>query len=302
LKKIKEGATIVPRSVWFVQPVASAYGTNQAKPALETHPEAVKTAKKPWQNIYLKGEVETQYLYATILGRQLLPFGYTDMSLVVLPIEDKPAGLIMVNKEMALGKGHSGLHNWLSKVEELWDKNKKSGNKSTVYQWLDYVGKLSSQHPTGYHTVLFARVGTLLWSCVIKPGEKFEKHLHLPVQGFVADYASNFYQTKEPSEAFYLSGFYNSAYVDKAIKPYQSRGAWGERNISRTPFEVVPIPKYDPADQRHQKLAEISKKCHQKVSMLKLEGKNIGNLRGKVRKALANELAEIDSLVKSILA
>jgi len=32
------------------------------------------------------------------------------------------------------------------------------------------------------------------------------------------------------------------------------------------------------------------------------EGKSIGFLRGKVRKALANELAEIDSLVKSILA
>jgi len=302
LKQIKEGATIVPRSLWFVQPVISAYGTNQAKPALETHPEAQKNAKKPWQNIHLKGDVEAQYLYATILGRELLPFGYTDLSLVVLPIEDKPIGLSMINKEMALGKGHSGLHSWLNQVESFWDTYKKTGNKSTVYQWLDYVGKLTSQHPTGYHTVLFARVGTFLWSCVVQPGEKLEKHLHLPIQGFVADYVSNFYQTKEPCEAYYLSGFLNSAYVDKAIKPYQARGAWGERNISRTPFEVVPIPKFDPAEERHQKLAELSKECHQKVAKLKIEGKNIGNLRGKVRKALATELAEIDKLVKSILS
>ncbi|MFQ5996187.1 MAG: N-6 DNA methylase [Dehalococcoidales bacterium] len=95
LKQIKEGATIVPRSLWFVQPVASAFGINQAKPAIETHPEAQRTAKKPWQNIHLEGEVEAQYLYATILGRQLLPFGYTELSLVVLPMEDKPSGLRM---------------------------------------------------------------------------------------------------------------------------------------------------------------------------------------------------------------
>jgi hypothetical protein len=102
LKQIKEGATIVPRSFWFVQPVASAFGINQAKPAIETHPEAQRTAKKPWQNIHLKGEVEAQYLYATILGRQLLPFGYTELSLVILPLEDKPSGLSMLNKEPAL--------------------------------------------------------------------------------------------------------------------------------------------------------------------------------------------------------
>ena len=64
----------------------------------------------------------------------------------------------------------------------------------------------------------------------------------------------------------------------------------------------MPIPKYDPNNENHKKLAELSKECHQKVALLKLEGKSIGNLRGKVRKALADERAEIDSLVKSILA
>jgi hypothetical protein len=90
--------------------------------------------------------------------------------------------------------------------------------------------------------------------------------------------------------------------VDEAIKPHQTRGQWGARDITRRPFEVVSIPKFDPADDRHQKLAELSKQCHQKVTQLILEGKNIGNLRGKVRQTLSKELAEIDSVVKSILA
>lgn len=299
LKQIKEGATLVPRSLWFVQPVASTYGTNQAKPALETHPEAQKTAKKPWQNIYLKGEVETQYLYATILGRQLLPFGYTDLSLVILPMEDKPTGLSMVNKEMALGKGHSGLHNWLNQTETLWNTQKKVGNKSTVYQWLDYVGKLTSQHPTGYHAVVYNRAGTNLASCVISPPLL---KTGLPVKGFATDADTYYYQTKDDMEAHYLCAFLNAPYVDETIKPHQTRGQWGERDIHRRPFEVVSIPKFDPNDERHQKLAKLSKECHQKVTQLTLEGKSIGFLRGKVRKSLTNELAEIDKLVRDILS
>jgi hypothetical protein len=298
LKQIKEGATIVPRSMWFVQPVTSDYGTNQAKPALQTHPEAAKTAKKPWQNIHLKGEVEAQYLYATILGRQLLPFGYTDLSLIILPMEDKPGGLSMVNKEMALGKGNSGLYDWLVEVEGLWKTNKKVSNKSTVYQWLDYVGKLTSQHPIGYHAVMYNTAGTNLASCVISP--KLTK-TELHINGFVADADTYYYQIKDGMEAHYLCAFLNAPYVDDAIKPYQTRGQWGARHIHRRPFEVVPIPKYDPKNENHKKLAELSKECHQKVAKQTLDGKNIGNLRGKVRKALTNELAEIDSLVKNIL-
>ena len=300
LKQIKEGATLVPRSLWFVRPVASPYGINQAKPALETHPEAQKTAKKPWHNINLKGEVEAQYLYATILGRQLLPFGHTELGLVVLPIDDEPTGLKMVSHEMALAKGHSGLNAWLKQADKLWADGRKERSPENVYSRLDYQHLLTSQHPTGYHTVMYNRTGTNLACCVLSPPlSKTE----LPVKGFMADADTYYYQTKNEMEAHYLGGFLNSPYVNETIKPHQTRGFKGvERDIARRPFEFVPIPKFNPGDQKHQKLAEISKECHQKVAHLKFEGKSIGNLRGKVRKALAAELEEIDRLVKDILS
>jgi len=299
LKDVKEGATLVPRCFWFVQPVASAFGINQAKPAIETHPEAQRTAKKPWQDIHLKGEVEAQYLYATILGRQLLPLGYTDLSLVVLPIEDKTTGLSMVNKDMALGKGHPGLHEWLSKVDRLWIRGRKERSPEDAYSRLDYQHLLTSQHPTGYHTVVYNRAGTNLASCVISPPLL---RTGLSVQGFVADADTYYYQVKDDMEAHYLCAFLNASYVDEAIKPHQTRGQWGERDIHRRPFEFVPIPKFNPNDEKHRKLAELSKACHEKVKKLKLEGKNIGFLRNKVREHLAAELAEIDRLVREILS
>ena len=289
----------MPRSLWFVQPVSSAYGTNQAKPTLETHPGAQRTAKKPWQNIYIKGEIEAQYLYATILGRQLLPFGYIDLSLVVLPMEDKLTGGAMVNKEMALGKGHAGLYEWLNQVDTLWTEGRKERSPGDVYSRLDYQHLLTCQHPTGYYAILYNRAGTNLASCVIPP--KLSK-TELHVNGFAADADTYYYQTKDEMEAHYLCTFLNAPSVDDAIKPHQTRGQWGARDIHRRPFEVVPIPKFNPEDERHLRLAELSKECHQKVTQLTLEGKSIGLLRGKVRKSLFNELAEIDSVVKSILA
>ena len=47
-------------------------------------------------------------------------------------------------------------------------------------------------------------------------------------------------------------------------------------------------------------MAELSKECHQKVTQMTLDGKSIGNLRGKVRKALASELAEMKRGLKDL--
>ncbi len=85
LKYIKAGAGIYPRCFWFVWPVSSPYSINRERPALETNPEVQKVAKKPWHNVRLQGEVEAEHIYTSLLGRQLLPFGFTCLSLVVLP-------------------------------------------------------------------------------------------------------------------------------------------------------------------------------------------------------------------------
>lgn len=301
LKSIKEGATLVPRCLWFVQPVSSLYGINRERPALETNPEVERAAKRPWQDTRLQGEVEAKYLYATMLSRQLLPFGFTELGLVVLPLEESPSGIRLVKKEAALGKGHWGLHRWLSQAEALWEEKKKQGTKADIYQWLDYMRKLTSQHPTGYYTLIYNTSGTNISSCVVAPEASLAIGA-LAASGFIVEWTTHFLQTKTEVEAHYLCAFLNSSHVNQAIKPYQPKGAWGERHISRTPFEAVSIPRFDPQDERHVKLAELSKECHQKVAELPLKGKSIGFLRNKVRAYLSQELAETDRLVRGILS
>jgi hypothetical protein len=101
--------------------------------------------------------------------------------------------------------------------------------------------------------------------------------------------------------------------VDELIKPFQSKGAFGaqrgkgERDIHRRPFEVLPIPLFSRRDERHQRLAELSRVCHEKVAQFvagadeKTLTQPIGRLRQQVREMLANELSHINRLVTELL-
>jgi len=75
-----------------------------------------------------------------------------------------------------------------------------------------------------------------------------------------------FIPTDNESEAHYLCAIINSKPVRKFIKSFSSAGrGFGTPSV----MEHVGIPKFDPQNPLHQRLAEISKKCHQ----LKAEGK-----------------------------
>jgi len=300
----KEGATIVPRCFWFVQPAAGkGLGViDRAKPYLKTHPDIEKSAKEPWKGIEISGEVEASFLYATLLGKHLLPFGYTRLDLVLLPLEISEMGVRMLNKQTALRDGYSGLHKWLSQVENLWDAKKKKGTAMNPYTRLDYRRLLISQHSLGYYNVLLGTSGTHIASCIVDATANNLEAEGRFTHGFLADTKTFFYQTKESSEAHYLCALLNSQYVDEAIKQYQTKGAWGERDIYRRPFEALQIAKFDATDKNHLRLAELSQECHRKVAQLALEGKSIGSLRNKVRDYLSTELHEIDKLVKDILS
>ncbi|MFA0758940.1 MAG: hypothetical protein NOOUEUKL_001609, partial [Candidatus Fervidibacter sp.] len=73
------------------------------------------------------------------------------------------------------------------------------------------------------------------------------------------------------------------------------------------PFEVLPIPLFNPKDKRHHELAQLSKACHAKVAQLvagadeKTLSQNIGRLRQQVRAMLGNELSQINRLVAKLL-
>jgi methylase of polypeptide subunit release factors len=74
------------------------------------------------------------------------------------------------------------------------------------------------------------------------------------------------FATDSESEAHYLCAIINSKPVREFIKSFSSAGrGFGTPSV----MEHVGIPKFDPQNPLHKKLAEISKKCHE----LKAEGR-----------------------------
>ena len=76
---------------------------------------------------------------------------------------------------------------------------------------------------------------------------------------------TSFFATDNETEAHYLCAIINSNPVRDFIKSFSSAGrGFGTPSV----MEHIGIPKFDPLNPLHQKLAEISKTCHQ----LKSEG------------------------------
>ncbi|MDW8135147.1 MAG: hypothetical protein RMJ66_08805, partial [Bacteroidia bacterium] len=134
------------------------------------------------------------------------------------------------------------------------------------------------------------------------------------VQGFIADTTTYYYETENRDEAHYLCALLNAPSIDTAIKPYQTKGAFGaqkgkgERHIHRRPFEVVPLPRYDSGNPHHRRLAELSQAAHERVRAFLADTRpeklpqSIGKLRSLIRKSVINtQLEQIDDIIRTQL-
>jgi methylase of polypeptide subunit release factors len=309
--KFAEGATIVPRSCWFVDILSEGpLGFDPSKPYVRTDPRATHEAKEAYKNLILGGNIEKDFLYATLLSTDLVPFGFLDFRTVVLPIKSSGDNFTMITAEQAKKNDHQHLATWLEKGEKEWkNRRKEKAGKMTIYQRLDHVRGLTQQSHKSKYKVVYPMSATNLCSAVVE-NKKIVKRIsgqRLELKGFVADYKLFFYETEKEHEAHYLAAILNSPTIDELIKPMQSRGLWGPRDICMKVWEL-PIPAYNASKGNHRELAELGMRCAEKVKKILpgLETKDItpgkiGRLRNEVRKRLADELSEIDGLVKAIM-
>ena len=188
----------------------------------------------------------------------------------------------------------------MKEVERIWEKKKKKG-QPTIYECLNYNQKLTNQHRGEAFIVLYNKSGTNLVAAFLTPSES-KKIGELTVSGFVADNVTYRYYADTEDHALYLVGVLNSTIVNEAIKPYQSQGLMGERDIHRRPFEVCSIPLFDPQNTLHQKIVQVARDAREK--MLKWKSKIEGNAaqaREAARQIVRPEIKQLDELVRELL-
>jgi hypothetical protein len=120
---------------------------------------------------------------------------------------------------------------------------------------------------------------------------------------FYADHKSYWISTQTRDEGFYLCSVLNSDIVNEIVKPFQSKGLLGERDIHKKVLEI-PIPQFDRKDSIHSRMAVLGKECTAKVSGFAQSGELKGTLaakRAKARSLLSVEMKEMSQLVRKIL-
>lgn len=304
-----QGATIVPRSIWFVEPVVHPrFGIDPTKPRLKTSQRAIERAKKDYENVRVEGEVESKFLYQVVTGSELGPFCTTTFPIAILPIEPSSGTYRIVESGEAQRKGHSGLKNWLMESEKIWGEIRgEKADKVDIYSWLNYQNKLTSQSSRAKYKVLYNTSGTYLVSCVVKNGPTSIKidSSQIKISGIIADTTAYRFDTNDHDEALFISAMLNALIIDSLIKPMQSRGLWGERHIHKKVLEL-PLPKFNPKNKKHLELVELAKKAETKASKLvsELEKKysGIGKIRQLIKVEIAEEVLKIDKIVREIIA
>ena len=297
------GASLFPRNLCFVRSVG------KVGPVIQTDPELDRDAKPPWKGIQLQGSVSNMYLYATLLSKHLLPFGFQKLNMVALPAKLDAKGRLQMLYDV-LGFAANGnipdFWTWFEKADKLWEERKKSG--MTLLERYNYHKLLTGQNVKDSFRVLYNASGTHIASCVIDL-EKIDLRIdRRRTQGFIVDYKTYFYSAQTLNEAHYLCAILNAPCVNEAIKNHQSQGLFGQRDITRTPFEACAIPMFKADDADHQALARLSLQAHQKIAENKtMEESKLLNggpayARRLARENTAAEIDAIDEIARRVIA
>jgi hypothetical protein len=225
----------------------------------------------------------------------------------VLPIEESSGKYRIIKSEEAFTRGYRGLKEWLTTVEGIWNsKRGEKAEKSDVYDWLNYSHKLTEQNPRTRFKVLYNASGKYLVACVIAnvSDEVGRDGVRIRTQGVIADHKVYYWDTDNEDEVYYISAFLNAPIIDRLIKPLQSVGALGERDIHKKVLEL-PIPRYDEHNRIHLELSEIAKDCQTQVSTLATSlaqrYHSVGKIRQEIKRALSSQLTRVNSLALQAL-
>ncbi|HEV2498283.1 MAG TPA: N-6 DNA methylase [Terriglobia bacterium] len=298
-KTFKDGATIYPRNFYFVRiPDLEGVADTDRLYWAETDPEQAAHAKRPYRDVRMEGLVEGKFIFSSALSKHILPFVAVPPATVVLPIETQDGAIHIHTSESLRQQGYREFARWMQKAESIWEQ--KRGVKSarhTAIEWLDYQGKLTRQNLHASHLVLYNASGTNVSAAYLD-----RESLPAP---FVVDHKLYYAALADQMEADFLTALLNSKVANDAIKPFQSSGLLGERDIHKKLLDL-PIPTFNPDNQAHPQLAELGGRARQEaVRAIKAPDfparSSLARQRAFIRKKLANTLGEIDKTVRKML-
>lgn len=296
-KQVLEGASLVPRTLWFVKFIPSRFGLDSNTPLVESL--VLPDAKEPWKNVVLKKEIESKFIFLTVTGKCVLPFKPQFLP-VVLPLRKDNYTLTILSSRDLRGCGNLKMANWLDEAQSAWKKNATETSIKNFPEPMDRVNYhelLTLQKQNLRYYIVYTASGTHIAAAVVNTKRLPDIQIgntKISPTGFIADYTTFWFETNRATEAYYLAAILNSNVLDQMIKKHQPKGKFGPRHICRLPFEFN-IPKFDPKNKLHWQIAVKGLKAKKEAAKLPKMS------RLKIKAAILS-MKEIDKLVFELLS
>ena len=245
----RQGATIVPRRLFFVEQTEST-ARIKAGQTLTVNPRKSSQDKAPWKELPLtaitRQTIETRHVFDVHLGETVVPYATLDPLKAVLPLKrgavelpmdkDGPGGIRLAALERRM-RGR-----WRT-VSDLWDKNKASANKLSLRGRLNYMGELSEQ--LKWQVDRGIRPMRVVYTSAGAPTAAILKDNYA-----IVDYKLFWVRCANINEANYLLAIVNSDQLRKAVSPLMSKGQFGARDLQKHLWKLS-IPEFDPENDLH---------------------------------------------------
>jgi hypothetical protein len=296
-KLFRQGATIVPRNFYFVRVKDLPAKIDQERVYwAETDPEQAESAKPPYDGVRLSGRVEGRFLFTTALSRHLLPFALAEAPVVILPIEEKDDGIRVLTATELRAGGYRDAARWMAEAERIWaEKRRAKAERQSVYQRLDYSRELTHQSLRSRFLALYNASGSNLSAAAVDCSALPER--------FVVDHKTYWARCRSQEEADYLAAILNAPVLDEAIKPFQSMGLIGERDIHKKVLEA-PIPFFESSKAEHSKIAQLGAEARAEAARVVARGDlppSLARRRAVLRRAARATVERIDEAVRTLL-
>ena len=284
----RQGATLVPRRLVFVEPVPQAGRLPPSPDFPVVRGRTGNQDKKPWKELVPpQGPVDKEFLRPALLGESVAPFRLLEAPLAVIPWDHERGELMDASK--SIQRGYLRLTQWLEGTEELWDKHKRSA--MTHLERIDYHSGLSCQFPVAPIRIVYTASGTNPAACVVQNSKAVFEH--------------KLYWAKAVNlnEARYMCGIFNSESLRNEVAQYQSQGQWGARDFDKYVFNL-PIPRFDRDDTLHREIANAARTAERVACGLPVkEGEYFVTTRRRIRAALTEHgiAARTEELVVDLL-
>jgi type I restriction-modification system DNA methylase subunit len=304
--RFKQGATILPRSFYFVQIDSADQSTRvraDAVLAVTSEPEQLRSAKSPWTTP-LTGRCEGSFLFRTAISRSILPFSLSECPLVLMPVEQKDDGSFkLLDTSDLLANGALETSRWFADAERIYMENrtgKAAEAKLSMLGRLNYQQGVTAQS-AGEEFIILYTSSSKDASAVVVTSRDFDLT-------FLADHKAYWCSVNTRAEADFVCAFLNSRVSNQKIKEFQTRGLMGPRDVHKVILNL-PWPRFRAKDMVHGRIAEIGNRCAQISREISLRegfanerlGTNaLGRARSLILSEIEEELHELDSLIEQI--